>query len=470
MRIDSQGREIIAAPWDAINGIPAIISEFGALTDPGVDAVPMWDDSAGDFVWVEPYDLIDLAADYVWSGEHTFTKSYAGLGTEAILLSSASPLITWSATGGAADAKRWSAFASATTWQLRAFNDAASSGADVLTFARVGAALTEMTYGNNTDLPDHAFYGDVTFNSNAFFTGQYSLGVGTSGISIGEDSDYTAINFVSAAAASNAKLWQNYTGPTGEWVIATLNDAASVSRAALTLLRTGVAVSSLTYGNSTDNPLHTFHGGITGLRSYISNTEAGAVLSSSSPTLVLDQTSAAANGRYWAIGSYFTSARMSISAINDGITVLGIAWDATRSGAAITSIQYGNSTDSPAHAFYGAVQFAGYGAGTLVTDASGNITAVSDEGVKRQIRPFDRGLAAILALEPILHGYKNESGLDQSHNNYAGFSAQNVERFIPEAVGRNPVGQRTFSDRPVLAAMVNAVKELAARIEALEQV
>jgi hypothetical protein len=88
--------------------------------------------------------------------------------------------------------------------------------------------------------------------------------------------------------------------------------------------------------------------------------------------------------------------------------------------------------------------------------------------VKRDIRSFTRGLDSILALRPILHGYTEASGLDQTKNDYAGFSAQQVLPFIPEAVGVNADGFYAFSDRPVIAALVNSIKELNARIEELE--
>ena len=116
----------------------------------------------------------------------------------------------------------------------------------------------------------------------------------------------------------------------------------------------------------------------------------------------------------------------------------------------------------------GNVRFNAYGAGALTTDASGNITAASDERIKKNIRPFSRGLAEILAINPILHGYTEESGLDQTRDDYAGFSAQQVQALIPEAIGANADGMLSFSDRPVMAALVNAVKELTARLAALE--
>lgn len=123
----------------------------------------------------------------------------------------------------------------------------------------------------------------------------------------------------------------------------------------------------------------------------------------------------------------------------------------------------------------GGVRFNNYGAGTLTTDASGNITASSDESLKDDIQPFTRGLPEILQVNPISYLWSAASGLDRM-NRYSGFSAQNVESAIPEAVGVDANGYLTLIEKPILAALVNAVKTLngqnaalAARIAALEQ-
>lgn len=115
----------------------------------------------------------------------------------------------------------------------------------------------------------------------------------------------------------------------------------------------------------------------------------------------------------------------------------------------------------------GAWRWHAYGAGTLTTDASGNITAVSDERLKTQIAPFERGSEAIAALRPIRYHFTPESGLDPA-SEYTGFSAQNVQAAIPEAVGQTPDGYLTLADRPILAAAVNAIQALLARVAALE--
>jgi len=115
----------------------------------------------------------------------------------------------------------------------------------------------------------------------------------------------------------------------------------------------------------------------------------------------------------------------------------------------------------------GNIQFSGYGAGTLTTDIAGNITALSDSRLKIDRGNFSRGLSAVLGLEPKLYNWTATSGLDTS-TVYAGFYSQNVKEFIPEAVDTDPNGYLSLSDRPILASVVNAIKEQQGMIMDLE--
>ena len=137
----------------------------------------------------------------------------------------------------------------------------------------------------------------------------------------------------------------------------------------------------------------------------------------------------------------------------------------------------------------GALRLNNYGAGTLTTDSSGNVTATSDGRMKDVTGTFDRGLDAIKHLTPKVYKWKPESGLNTDDIN-VGFIAQDVLPFIPEAVAtvrtktvdavdsktkekttkqvRDDAEVYSFSDRPVIAALVNAAKELAAKVETLE--
>lgn len=72
-----------------------------------------------------------------------------------------------------------------------------------------------------------------------------------------------------------------------------------------------------------------------------------------------------------------------------------------------------------------------------------------------------------MKLTPISYHWNDISGLDKS-TQYSGFSAQNVQTAIPEAVGSSTSGYLTLQDRPLIAAVVNAIKELSAKLDALE--
>lgn len=115
----------------------------------------------------------------------------------------------------------------------------------------------------------------------------------------------------------------------------------------------------------------------------------------------------------------------------------------------------------------GTIQFNAYGAGTLVTDASGNITASSDERLKDVQGNFSRGLDDILNLDPILYKWNDVSGME-TDGTYAGFSAQDVQGAIPEAVSSDSRGYLTLQDRPILATSINAIKEMNTRLADIE--
>lgn len=146
----------------------------------------------------------------------------------------------------------------------------------------------------------------------------------------------------------------------------------------------------------------------------------------------------------------------------------------------------GIGTTSPSTQLHttGAVRFANFGAGAATFDANGVISSVSDEKTKTNINSFSKGLTELLQINPIVYKYSENSGLD-TKNNYVGFSAQNLQKAVPEIVYSKPdikyeiiqekrksgedesktievpLGTNTLSiyDRGLMALMVNAIKE-----------
>jgi hypothetical protein len=105
-------------------------------------------------------------------------------------------------------------------------------------------------------------------------------------------------------------------------------------------------------------------------------------------------------------------------------------------------------------------------AGTVTSDAGGNLTVSSDERLKDIQGFFNRGLAEIMNIEPISYKWNSLSGME-TNGTYSGFSAQNIQGLIPEAVGVDERGYLSLSDRPIIAATVNAIKEQQTQIEGI---
>ena len=93
----------------------------------------------------------------------------------------------------------------------------------------------------------------------------------------------------------------------------------------------------------------------------------------------------------------------------------------------------------------------------------------SDERLKDIIGEYTVGLNELVLLKPVSFYYKadNPRGLP-SDEEYVGFIAQEVQEVFPKAVNEGPDGYLDFNMHPVNVALVNAVKELKAKNDALE--
>jgi hypothetical protein len=102
----------------------------------------------------------------------------------------------------------------------------------------------------------------------------------------------------------------------------------------------------------------------------------------------------------------------------------------------------------------------------------------SDARLKRNVQPWTaRGLADVVKLQPVSFEFNGEGGLLDDGMTRYGFIAQDAQACLPEAVHVMPqsvsaeraiTDQLAFDNGTLTAAMVNAIKELAARVVALE--
>ena len=174
-----------------------------------------------------------------------------------------------------------------------------------------------------------------------------------------------------------------------------------------------------------------------------------------------------------------------LSRISAGIIGAGTGGAGSIAGSIqCASIALNGAVASPTAGIY----YSGTNAGiTQAAEAVGTIattggivttfTAVSDERLKIS-QEYSGGLDEILQIQPIKYRW-NKTGQKYSgqstERDFIGFSAQNVQKSIPEAVWVSKDDYLGFEDRPVLSAAVNAIKELYAiikeqtkRIEELE--
>ncbi|MCX6754076.1 MAG: tail fiber domain-containing protein, partial [Candidatus Nomurabacteria bacterium] len=105
--------------------------------------------------------------------------------------------------------------------------------------------------------------------------------------------------------------------------------------------------------------------------------------------------------------------------------------------------------------------------GGIQTNGSGTMSCTSDARLKDIKGNFTPGLDAIMQINPQTYSWKTDSGLYDGGIDYSGFIAQNVETAIPEAVNINPSGNRQVNTTTILAASINAIKEMNLKLEDL---
>jgi hypothetical protein len=102
----------------------------------------------------------------------------------------------------------------------------------------------------------------------------------------------------------------------------------------------------------------------------------------------------------------------------------------------------------------------------------GSWVASSGRALKQDIEPYGRGLDAVCRLDPVSYRYNGKGGLPTG-SRYTGLIAEDVQPVMPELVGSTVLDAAglvaaTIDPSDLTYALVNCVKELNARLTALE--
>jgi hypothetical protein len=108
--------------------------------------------------------------------------------------------------------------------------------------------------------------------------------------------------------------------------------------------------------------------------------------------------------------------------------------------------------------------------GSASKTGGGSWLTFSDERLKNIGKNFRPGLKAAMQLQPLLYEYKAGNALGLRPDGvHVGFSAQAVQKLIPEAVTTDEKGYLLVNNDPIMWTMLNAIKEQQTQIEAQQK-
>lgn len=203
-----------------------------------------------------------------FSGVITFTSSFVAL-TGGTTLSSVQPVLRWLETGASANTGRWLMNAFGGQFNLYTADDIETTVRSVLAATRSGVAVSTVTLGNATDNPTYTFAGTGagtsanpwTWSGTHTFNGDINLAQSSTGWTIGKSgADAYLAGYVSTNAADTKRWDFKILDTSGTFGIRAINDAYTVAREALAVSRSGVSITSIALGNTTDNPILTYNG------------------------------------------------------------------------------------------------------------------------------------------------------------------------------------------------------------------
>ena len=146
----------------------------------------------------------------------------------------------------------------------------------------------------------------------------------------------------------------------------------------------------------------------------------------------------------------------------DRMAIHDLAFNATTAVMTFTGGNVGIGTNAPTQKL--SVN------GTAGKTGGGTWDVFSDVRLKRIRGTYNSGLKAVMQLQPLRFEYKPDNALGLvSEGEHVGFSAQDVQKVIPEAVTTNSSGFLMVKSDPIIWTMLNAIKEQQKEIDELKR-
>lgn len=157
-----------------------------------------------------------------------------------------------------------------------------------------------------------------------------------------------------------------------------------------------------------------------------------------------------------------------VTSVTDTTGQIGINF--TLSAGDLSAVASGITTTSD-------VQFKSIGVGTAATAVAGEIRTTgdivafysSDERLKSNIHPIGDALAKVQSISGNTYDWKDGFELIHSHKGTdIGVIAQEIEKVLPQAVMNRETGYKAVNYEKIVPLLIEAIKELSAKIEKLE--
>jgi len=118
------------------------------------------------------------------------------------------------------------------------------------------------------------------------------------------------------------------------------------------------------------------------------------------------------------------------------------------------------------HGLAATIRVRAFSGGVDLASGATSWAAVSDIRLKKNVKPLTYGLSKINQLDPVRFDYIEDESEDSKR---IGFIAQQVQPVVPEAVTGTQDTYFGVSATELIPVMINAIKELSAKVTALEQ-